>query len=254
MDNKGNFFKDIEHVKVPWKDKQLYVPVFYYDVMFLSVSLLAPTARLKALLPSKRLHPYRITPWHSLVSITTYSYRESDIGPYNEVSISIPVTLDKPTPLFTGSLRSVPKEQKTYMHHLPVTTEIAREVGVEFASYPKFIADIDFSEEDAWITCKLQAENKHILTLRGRRLALQQVSRHRVHPITNRRGTLLRCEFIVSERAMGNSRNAEDVELTLGDHPIADELRDMKLGKVMTYMYCPKMQGILTPVIESFPA
>ena len=254
MRKKREFFKEIEHVEVPWKNRRLYFPVFYYDIMFLGISMLAPTTRVKALLPSKRLHPYRISPWHSLVSISTYIYRDCDLGPYNEVAISIPVTLDKPTPLFTGSLRSLPIEPKTYIHHLPVTTEIAREVGVEFAGYPKFVADIDFLEEDTWITCVLKAENKHILTLRGRKLNLQRVPRYRVHPITYRRGTIMRCEFIASEREMGISKRAEDVDLQLGEHPIADELRNMKLGRIMTYMYCPHMQGILTPVIESFPA
>jgi hypothetical protein len=64
----------------------------------------------------------------------------------------------------------------------------------------------------------------------------------------------MRCEFIVSEREMGFSKNGLDAELQLGDHPIADELRSLKLGKIMAYMYCPQMQGILTPVIESFAA
>jgi hypothetical protein len=114
------------------------------------------------------------------------------------------------------------------------------------------VANIDFTEENAWITCDLIAENKHILTLRGRKLNLQQAPRHRAHPITHRRGTLLRCEFISSKKEIGISKNAQDVDLKLGEHPIADELRSMQLGKVMSYLYCPHMQGILTPVIESY--
>ena len=230
MKSKGLFFKEIEHVEVPWKSYRLHVPIFYYDILFLSVSILAPTARVKALLPSKRLHPYRISPWHSLVTITTYAYNDCDLGPYNEVSISVPVTMDKPTPLFTGSLRNLPKAPKVYIHHMPVTTEIARDVGVEFAGYPKFLADIDFTDEEIWITCTLKAENQHILTLRGRKLGLRHTQRYRISPLTYRGDTLLRCEFILNEREMGASKQPEDVNLIFGNHPIADELRSLSLG------------------------
>jgi len=102
------FFHEIEHTAVPWRQYELHVPVFYQDFMFMSVSVLASIQRINALLPSKRMKPYRITPWHGAISITAYQYRECDLGPYNEVSIGIPVTIDQETPIFTGSLRRMP--------------------------------------------------------------------------------------------------------------------------------------------------
>lgn len=248
----NDFFQEIEHTPVPWKQYQLYVPVFYQDIMFLSISILASLERIHAILPSRRLKPYRITPWHGALSITAYQYRACDIGPYNEVSIGIPVTLDKETPLFTGSLRRMPETLMAYSHHLPVTTEIAREVGAEFAGYPKFVAGIEFVEEGHWITCELKADTQHVLTLHGRKLEVKRFPRFRVNPITYRRGYLLRSELVISERDMGHSKSGEDVKLELGEHQIAEELRDMKLGRVLGYRYCPQAQGILTPVFESF--
>ena len=248
----NDFYQEIEHASVPWRQYQLHVPLFYPDIMFMMVSLLAPTEKIKSFLPSKRMKPYRITPWHSILSITAYQYRECDLSPYNEVSIGVPVTIDEETPMFSGSLRSLPKSPKVYSHHLPVTTEIAREVGDEFAGYPKFIADIEFVEDEQWVTCKLGVDNQNILTLRGRKLELEQAPRVRVHPITFRNGYILRSEFVISERGMGNSKGGEDVKLELGEHPIADELRELNLGSVSGYGYCPHAQGILTPVFESF--
>jgi hypothetical protein len=247
-----DFYREIEHEPVPWRQYELHMPLFYPDIMFMNVSILAPTERVRAILPSKRLNPYRITPWQSAMSITAYQYRECDIGPYNEVSIAVPVTIDVETPLFTGSLREMPKAPKVYSHHLPVTTEIAREVGAEFAGYPKFIADIEFVEEGAWTKCTLKADNQKILTFRGRKLSLKQFPRYYVHPITYRREYILRSEFVISEREMGFSKNGEDVKFEFGDHPIADELRELQLGRVVSYSYCPHAQGILTPVLESF--
>lgn len=248
----GDFYQEIEHTPVTWRTHELHVPLFYPDIMLMTVSILAPLKRIRAVLPSTRLKPYRITPWHSTLSITAYRYRKSDIGPYNEVSVDIPVTLDDENPLFTGSLRRIPKVPMTYIHSLPVTTEIAREVGAEFAGYPKFVADIEFSDEGNWLTCELKAEGQRVLNLTGRKLALEKVPRLRINPLTYRRGYILRSEIVISEREMGTSKRGEDVILELGEHQIADELRTLKLGKVLSYSYCPQAQGILTPVFESF--
>ena len=248
----NDFFREIEHTPVSWREYQLHVPLFYQDIRFMTASILAPTEKINALLPSKRLKPYRISPGSSVISITAYQYRQSDIEPYNEVSIGIPVTLDKDTPLFTGSLRRTPKVPLFYSHHLPVSTEIARVAGAEFAGYPKFVADIKFIEEDNWLTCELRENNQKVLSMSGRKLALNKNPRYRVNPITYRGGYLLRSEFVISERAMGHSRSAADINLDLGDHPIAEELKELKLGKVSGYGYCPHAQGILTMVFESF--
>jgi hypothetical protein len=249
---KNDFYQEIEHTPVLWRNYQLYVPLFYHDIMFMNVTFLVPIKRVKTILPSKRMKPYRITPWQTSISITAYQYRKSDLGPYNEVSMGVPITLDTETPLFTGSLLRVPEMPLIYIHKLPVTTEIAREVGAEFAGYPKFIADIEFVENENWITCDLKADNQKVLTFSGRKLVTKNYSRFCSSPITYRRGYILRSEFIISEREMGNSKIKDDMKLEWGEHQIAKELSNLELGKMLGYGYCPHTQGILTPVIESF--
>ena len=53
---------------------------------------------------------------------------------------------------------------------------------------------------------------------------------------------------------MGESRREEDVRLELGVHPIADELRELKLGRLMQLQYMSENQAILTPALESYAA
>ena len=248
----NDFYQEIEHPAVPWRKYQLHVPVFYPEILFMSVSILVPLKRIRTMLPSARLKPYRITPWQSTLTITAYQYQESDLGSYNELSIGVPVTIDEETPVLTGVLWRMPKVPKLYVLHLPVTTEIAREVGAEFAGYPKFIADISFRDEGNWLVCELEADGQALLNLRGRKLAVEACPRLRIHPLTFRREYLLRSEFVISERLMGMSKRGADVQLELGDHQIADELRTLNPGKVVSYSYCPHAQGILTPVFESY--
>jgi hypothetical protein len=248
-----DFFDGVEHIPVSWRQYDLFLPVFYHDFSLMSVSILVSIDRARKLLPSQRLRPYRITPRHTALRVTAYQYRECDLGPYNEVSISVPVTIDQETPLFTGILRKIPDIPMSFTYHLPVTTEIAREVGAEFAGYPKFVADIGFEDEGDWLRCELRADSQRILVLRGRKLGLKLVPRLCFHPLTHKKGSIMRSEMVVSERELGSSTRAEDVELELGDHPISEEIRDLSPGRTLSYMYCPHAQGILSQVIESFP-
>ena len=246
------FFRQIEHMEIAWGRRTLFFPLFYYDVASLSVQFLVSIERMRKLLPSSRMHPLRITPWHSVITISAFEYRDSDIGPYNEVSIGIPVVLDVPSPLFIGTLHKAPREPKIYFHHLPVTTAIACEAGVELAGYPKFLAEIMFEQDDKGVRCQLRERDEHIFTLSSRAGMPSNVPRSRMHPITVREGYMLRSELIVSEREQFSGRGSSGVCLELGNHAIAQELREWQLGGILAYQYTPQHQLILTPVVESF--
>jgi hypothetical protein len=249
----SDFFSGIAHGKIPWGDRQMSVPVFYYDITGLSVLMLASLDKLKAILPSKRMHPYRVTPWHGIFVITAYEYRDTDIEPYNEVILGVPLLMDKSSPLFMGVLRKAPEITMMYIHHIPVNTQIALESGVEFASFPKILAEIDFKSSADWLTCQMNADGKHILTIKGRKLKLEQFPRQHLHPITVSQSRMLRLEFNLSECQAGLSNNQSDVSLELGDHPMAQELRDLRLGRILQYQYCQQLQAVLSPVCESYP-
>ena len=250
----SDFFQEVEHTPVPLDSFDVYVPLFYRDIELMSMTLMAPWDALRAALPSKRLYPYKLTPWHGVVSLTTYAYKDCDIGPYNEVAVNIPVTLDKPTPILTGIVRRPPAIPKGFVTQLPVTTEIARELGVDLAGYPKIIADIQYKDEGDWLACTWKSDGRLVLSVRGRKLSGKTVPRSIFHPMTCREGYLLRSELVMSACQAGVSTRAADVSITLGDHPLADELRTLKWGRVLSYVYCPSRQASLMPVSESYKA
>lgn len=249
-----NFFQQLQQIKWSWREQILVFPVFYYDVTTLACQFLAPLDRVQRALPSRRMHPLRVTPWHCVVNISAFEYRQSDIGPYNELSIGIPVVLDQPSPLFVGTLSPVPAVPQVYIHQLPVTTEIARDAGVELYGFPKFLADITFEREGQWVRCHLKEKGQSILTLTAQEGILQDAPRSRIYPMTLRNDYILRCEIIVSERQQMTGRGTAKVQLALGDHPIAQELAEWNLGSVLGYQYSPRHQTILTQALESFAA
>jgi hypothetical protein len=226
--------------------------MFYQDVRMLAAYFMAPLKKVSALLPSKRLYPLRVTPWHTIVLIVAYEYRACDIGPYNEVAISTLVSLDRPSPLFTGLLRPTPAEPDMYIFHLPVTSEIACTLGIEAAGYPKFLADIEFKEEGDRVSCHLSEAGQHILTLTVPKGYPRPVPRFRAYAVNARSGRLLRSMCIVSEREESSAKNPRNAKLELGDHQISQQLKDLHLGKMGRCQYVPNMQVILSSVLESF--
>jgi hypothetical protein len=248
----SGFFKGIKQSNLKIGSYDIRVPIFYRDLMSIGIFLLAPFNKVKSLLPSPRMHPYRVTPWHSVITITAFEYKDTDIGPYNQVSIGVPFILDKKSPLFMGILRKPPVVPMIYLLYLPETTEIARSIGIDLANYNVLPAEISFEHGDEWIKCKLDTEGKNILNFSGRKIKTRPFPRETIYPITLRQGSLLQSEFNFSNCESGISRKNSDVLLEFGDHPIGMKLKELKLQKVLAYRYWPKMQAILSTVSDSY--
>ena len=249
---KNDFFDGIMQSPVKIGSQSVPFPLFYRDLAYLGLFLLAPLDAVKNILPSKRMHPFRLTPWHCIVTITASEYKDSDIGPYNAVSIGVPFILDRASPILTGILRTPPEVPMIYLLHLPVTTEIARDTGVESANFPEFLADIDLNSDDRWINCEVDAEGKNILSLSARKMDLSPLPRQRVYPMTSHQDRLLRSELIYRESRAGISKKQSDVRLEFGGHPIGLKLKELNLGRVLQYQYYPAGQAVLSMVSESY--
>lgn len=250
---KNDFFDGILQSPVKIGSQSVPFPLFYRDLAYLGVFLLAPLDAVRSILPSKRMHPFRLTPWHCMVTITASENKESDIGPYNAVSIGVPFVLDRASPLFTGILRKPPAVPMIYLLYLPVTTEMARDTGVAVANFPESLADISFKSDDQWVNCKADAEGKNILRLSARKLDLGPLPRQRVYAITLQQDRLLRSELNYSESRAGVSRKQSDVRLEFGEHPIGLKLKELNLGRVLQYQYYPAGQAVESMVSESYP-
>lgn len=247
-----SFFKHVDHPQVEYQIRPFHMPVFYYDVTAVMVGFLTPLDKVRALLPSARMKPLRATPWHTVTVIAGFEYRDCDAGPYNEVAITFPFTMDQSAPIFTGLLRHIAAGPMAYVYKLPVTTEIARQFGVDFYNFPKFIADIDFRREEGWIHCHLSKGGQSILTLSSKMLPVKPSGRWRFDCFSARDDRILRSEVTVNVRQQGISRNPKDVQLELGDESLAQELRNLKLGRMVHLQYLPACQTILSGVVESY--
>jgi hypothetical protein len=100
----------------------------------------------------------------ALVLVCLFEYRDTTIGPYNEICIGIYVKRAGTAPSLWGVLRDQRKieDMGMYVVNLPVTSREALTAGVEFWGFPKYVTGIATSFQQNRIQVTL--ENEFALT------------------------------------------------------------------------------------------
>jgi hypothetical protein len=244
--DRNNFFKGIDQIE--HKDYDVELPIFYYDNTCMSAIYTASTRELKKLLPSPDMHPVEMFPGRCLMVFTAFEYRKTDIGPYNEFSISAIISYRKRALPGLTSLSYMLKDCFTaYILHLPVTSERARRGGVEMAGYPKFIADISFTHENGYSTCILVENGKKILSLKGKNVKTSRgrLTKYIIHTMKN--GIPLKANLYMNPLQYRQTIGLGTVSMDIGKgHRICDELNGLKLSRwPYLYQYIPSYEAIL---------
>ncbi len=247
--NRGDFFKGVVQWEMSMMDKSLEgnLPVFYYDNTAMTAIYTASASKIRELLPLADMHPVQAWPGRALVAFTAFEYRKTDIDPYNEFSISFPITFGKSSiPVVAGLSMMAKRYFTTYVWQLPVTTERARRGGVDMYGYPKFIADIVFSRESDALVCTLSEKGKNILVLKGKKLktAAEKVNRFKTYSVKD--GVPLVANVYMNPVEFGKSASSKAAELSLGTHEITQKLKEINLSKKpIFFQYMPVMEAIL---------
>jgi hypothetical protein len=233
---------------VPALGRTAKLPVFYRDAASMTATFLASTRHVRRLLPLGAMHPVEMVPGRCLVGFSAFEYRCCDIDPYNELSISVPITFGRRSvPGATLLAQMARRRFSAYIWQLPVTTEIARWGGVQMYGYPKFIADISFRRAGGMRVCSLAHDGVSILELRGRELDASPQPLLRFETYSVKDGIPLRANVVTRPIRMAQSFARSAAELQIGaGHEIGRTLRELELGsRPVFYQYCPESQMIL---------
>jgi hypothetical protein len=158
-----DFFRGIEQFEIDFEGEKGKIPVFYRSTYGVFGFFIAKSSKVKELLPTRIKEKFKVPeliPGVTFCGIAGFMYKDSSLGPYNEVAITFPVQQKpkiKSTAFILNLLDSIVKgEFHVHVKHLPVTTKIAKDAGVIIYNYPKFIADIEFQNGGSFTL----AENK----------------------------------------------------------------------------------------------
>lgn len=244
------FFEGVRQIDLNLDSHEVKLPIFYYDGSAMTGMFPAKLSALRGFLPDPRFKAARIAPGVGLMSITCFEYVDTDIGPYNELAIAIPLNVPYYRPNLP--LRALVEAQKTgqlhaFVHHLPVTTEVALVSGKRLWNYPKFVAEIDFSEIGTQRSCRLAEGKEHILTMTRERISTGAATSNQVFSHLWHERQPQRSEFKLRSASAGQTARRGTAQLELGgNHPISLELRKALLStKSIAAQWSTGLEGIL---------
>lgn len=242
----------VNHIDLP-SGRRVGLPVLYRDWTGVMAHFPASAARMRRLLPSRKLKPALIAPGVAVLSIAAIEYRRVDgLAAYNEVAVMTPV-LHRPVVNFPALPLLLPNMFRSlgfFVLHMPVTTADACELG-KFWGYPKRLAEIQFEEIDNLRRCRLRADGMEALTLDVEQ-APAKIERRSFRIYTVKDGRLFR-HRIETEGLYGLSRLPGGGALALGDHPMARELRELGVGdRAIARVFASNVASLLHEADQSY--
>ncbi|MEW6526692.1 MAG: acetoacetate decarboxylase family protein [Spirochaetota bacterium] len=231
------------------------LPIYYYDygyahfIFFVNYEAAKKKLEETAFLPCKFLGK-------AIALLNFFEYRDTAIGPYNEVGLSIlcyPKNKKQPFMVPLHILKDAKKWQVgAYVINLPVTTEIAYLAGKEVWNYPKFVTRIDFTLVNRYFKGVVYDPNLNepLVTLAGNIgfIATPKQKNASFISHTTHKGIPLRTLTVVDTRfKIAYGFGGKCTVNAKSNHSMAQNLRDLGIDgkKPIGCMYSPQAQMML---------
>jgi hypothetical protein len=204
--------------------QQVTLPVEVRDASSGNAMYQVDAATAQALLPGSAFKVLEATPGQTQFLLGVIDYRDNDLGDYNEVAIIF----------FVYPANATPAQAGTFIYKLPVNQSFTCEAGCTIWGFPKSVDTIDYSYDDDKATCRLEMDGQHVFTLslpRGRAQEGAEAAADTAGPTyTYINGVPHQTLFTTGGDTIVSPGNA-GIDLSLGSHPIADQLRTLGLPK-----------------------
>ncbi|MGY1639924.1 acetoacetate decarboxylase family protein [Geodermatophilus sp. SYSU D00703] len=214
-------------------ERTLRLPLRYSDNSCFASVHTASAAAVAAALPAGPLRPVRWADGRALLSVAAFRYRAVTtaddpprlLAPYGELSVAAVVTRGPAPRVLPLLRRSLP----LFVLHLPVTTAEARDAGAALWGFPKFVADMDFTEEPTTRRLTVAEGGARLLSLTVRAAGPVVPDRRPAVMYSERDGRLVETRVPMAGRlrlGLGPASGG----LELGDHPVAGQLRRLDVS------------------------
>ena len=225
--------------------REIRLPVVVRDASSGAATYAVSAAAARRLIPGDALEPVEVWPGKALCSLAVIQYRDNDLGDYNEVSIAFFVREKGAAGgiPYVGTVADFLRGRvATYIRHLPVDQSFTCEAGCTIWGFPKTVERIEFSPGTDRATCALHMNGAHVLTLTVPRGGTRRLPDTVMTTYSFVGGVAHKTAF--SSGADGVGFHLGGATLTLGAHPIADELRSLGLPKrALMTMWMERMHG-----------
>ncbi len=234
-------------VKVEGRSHTFELPQRYYDFGFIMAHFPAPSWTVRPLLPSPQLRPVTVVPGLALISIAVFEYHKvENLAPYNEVAVMVPVRYNPAlnVPLLPLLRPTAFKDLGFYIYRLPVTTQQACDVGVGLWNFPKTVDEITSKGSATEHECQWSRDGQVVLTLGVRKgLPVARAVDFVAYP---RKGNAILRTLVQTRGDYFQTLLPGGARLRLGSHPLADELRGLRIIPLaLGRTYVPHAQSLL---------
>ena len=225
----------------PWQvlGRTIGLPVEVRTATQWGVQYLVPAAAAQRIVDPTGLEVTGPLPGRALLALAVCRYDDTDLDSYHEVAVSFVVRLhDAPAdPSAVGRIREFGAGTVgAYIHRLPVDQEFTCAAGRDIWGFPKWVTTIDIDEPDpgdrragSGTAVRLVDDGVHVLTLTLAGGGPVRLPSAAPPSYSFRDGVLRRPTWEMS--ASGVAGRPGGATLVLGDHPMADELRQLGLPK-----------------------
>lgn len=214
------------------------LPIRYFDNQCLVATFLTDLERAGQVLKGTGLQAVPQEDGKALVVLACWEYRKTDIGPYNEVALTIvSVAPGDPVPAI-------------YVVDLPVTSEAANRAGREIWGYNKFVTAIDVKRNGkAFLTTVRDQENVLICTLEGTRGTSVPTAPSDIYSFSLLEGGLIKTRVQVPTPFHTSSGEGFLLKVGESGHGMAKNLRTLALdnSRPVLVQYADPFQSLLFP-------
>jgi hypothetical protein len=203
--------------------QQVRLPVEVRDASSGNAMYMVDAAVAQTLIPGNAFKVVEPAPGQTQALLGIIDYRDNDLGDYNEVAIIF----------FVHPADATAAEAGTFIYKLPVNQSFTCEAGCTIWGFPKTVDQIDYSYSDDSATCRLEMDGQHVFTLslpRSTQQAAAAAADTAGPTYTYINGVPHRTTFTTGGNTVVSPGDT-GIQLELGSHPIADQLRELGLPK-----------------------
>jgi hypothetical protein len=211
--------------------RAVFLPLEVRDAKSMFAAFLVPSLAARQLIPAPGIRVAEILPGRTIVSVAAIEHLDNDLGRYDEVAVSFPVTLGRRVrwPLVGVAADFASQRSAVYIRHMPVTTPFSCAAGREIWGLPKVVADVSYTDFPDRRSVRLTVNGRHALTLSVRRGGSWKFQDASFAAVAIRDGRAWKTPVTSSGEGVGVGLGG--AELELGEHAIGAELAALGLPK-----------------------
>jgi acetoacetate decarboxylase len=249
-----------KNAKVEYKEVKagytVGLPVRYYDFEVFMLLYTAPYKNVEKLMPSSRIKPVSLWPGKAGVMLCAYKYKDiADVEPYNEWSINIPVQYGAKSliPLLPAIQPEWFKNAGSYVHVMPVTTEEVVHLGIDLYGFPLSLGDISYETDGDRLASTFNDNGTRVITMTMKKIPTKRMHmKNVVNTVQDGMFNKFTFEFVGNIGIKVFPAKKLAASYTLGNHPIADEIRGLQLAKnPIMLVYSDHIEGLMHPPASS---